>query len=365
MFNKRKFPVFVILFFICLSGFVPEEETSYTGSKVVIDPGHGGKDPGNLGTGKYKTYEKDIVLDISLQLGKYIEANFPDVEVLYTRTNDEFVGLKERADLANKNNADLFICIHANSNKSSAPFGTDTWVMGLHKSKANLDLAKRENSSILIEKDYETKYGGYDPNSPEAEIIFSMYQNAYLDQSLELAAKVQKEFSQRAKRRDRGVKQAGFLVLHQTTMPSILIETGFLTNPEEEKFLNSDKGQDYIASAIYRAFKEYKIEMEGISAPVQILEDTQKEVKGVFFSVQIVTSSTQIPLDSPKFMEIDNIREYLSGGWYKYVVGVEKGLTGTYKLQEEIRKKGFKSAFVVAFKNDERIPLQEAVKLLE
>ena len=365
MFSKRKLPVFVIILSFFLSGFVPEEESSYSVSKIVIDPGHGGKDPGNLGTGKFKTFEKDIVLDISLKLGEYIKSNFPDVEVLFTRTNDEFVGLKERADLANKNNADLFICIHANSNKSSSPFGTDTWVMGLHKSKANLDLAKRENASILIEKDYETKYGGYDPNSPEAEIIFSMYQNAYLDQSLELAAKVQREFSQRAKRRDRGVKQAGFLVLHQTTMPSILIETGFLTNPEEEKFLNSSKGQDYIASAIYRAFKEYKTEMEGITSPIIIEQDSQKELNGVIFSVQIVTSSNQIPLDSPKFMEIKEIREYVSGGWYKYTVGSEKGIAGAYKLQEKVRQQGFKSAFVVAFKDNERISLQEAIKLLD
>jgi len=363
--SKRIYPIFVIISLLIFSGASPVEEVDYKVNRVVIDPGHGGRDPGNLGTGKYKTYEKDIVLSISLKLGKYIEDNFDEVEVIYTRTKDEFVGLKERADIANTNKADLFICIHANSNKSSSPYGTDTWVMGLHKSQANLDVAKKVNSSILLEKDYETKYEGYDPNSPEAEIIFSMYQNAYLDQSLTLAAKVQKEFRTKAQRRDRGVKQAGFLVLHQTTMPSILIETGFLTNPEEEKFLNSNQGQDYLASAIYRAFKEYKHEMEGIATDPLSPQQPQVDENEIFFSVQIVTSSNQIPLDSPKFAELKDVREYSSGGWYKYTVGKENSIKSAYLLQAAVRDKGYKSAFVVAFKGRERVSLQEAIKLLE
>lgn len=337
---------------------------------VVIDPGHGGKDPGNLGTGNFKKHEKHIALAISLKLGKYIKENFEDVQVIYTREEDEFIGLKERADIANKANADLFICIHANSNNSSAPYGTNTYVMGLHKEKENLEVAKRENSTILMEDDYQVKYEGFDPQSPEANIILSMYQNAYLDQSLALAAKVQKQFKERAKRRDRGVRQAGFVVLHQTTMPSILVETGFLTNKEEEKYLNSEKGQDYLASAIYRAFKDYKAEVESqmnAEFPRTIEPAVVDTVGGnkIVFRVQVVTSSNKIALDSPKFNELGQMREYITGGWYRYTVGDEANLEAAYQLQSEVRERGYKSAFVVAFQNERRIPLAEAIKKLQ
>ncbi len=363
--TKRILYLFVIIFFLSFSGTNPVPETQFRLKTVVIDPGHGGKDPGNLGTGKFKTYEKDVVLAISLKLGNYISENFDDVKVIYTREKDEFIGLKERADIANRNKADIFICIHANSNKSSAAYGTNTFVMGLNKTKDNLELAKRENASILMEDDYMTKYEGYDPNSPEADIIFSLYQNAYLDQSLELAAMVQKQFKSRAKRKDRGVKQAGFLVLYQTMMPSILVETGFLTNREEEKFLNSEKGQDYLASAIYRAFKDYKTVMEGTLPANFSPNEAMKIIDGIIFRVQIVTSSNAIPLDSPKFDGITNVQEYVSGGWFKYTSGEKKDLASAYRLQVEVREKGFSSAFVVAFHNGERINLQDAIKMVK
>ena len=363
--TKRILYLFVIIFFLCFSGTNPVPESQYRLKTVVIDPGHGGKDPGNLGTGKFKTYEKDVVLAISLKLGNYISENYDDIKVIYTRDKDEFIGLKERADIANKNKADIFICIHANSNKSSAPYGTNTFVMGLNKTKDNLELSKRENSSILMEDDYVTKYEGYDPNSPEADIIFSLYQNAYLDQSLELAAMVQKQFKNRAKRKDRGVKQAGFLVLYQTMMPSILVETGFLTNKEEEKYLNSESGQDYLASAIYRAFKDYKTVMEGTLPANFSPNEPMQIVDGIIFRVQIVTSSNAIPLDSPKFNGITNVQEYVSGGWFKYTAGEKKDLASAYRLQVEVREKGFSSAFVVAFHNGERINLQDAIKMVK
>jgi len=365
MVTKRILYLFVIIFFLCFSGTDPSRESQFRLKTVVIDPGHGGKDPGNLGTGKFKTYEKDVVLAISLKLGKYISENYDDVNVIYTRQKDEFIGLKERADIANKNKADIFICIHANSNKSSAPYGTNTFVMGLNKTQANLELSKRENASILMEDDYVTKYEGYDPNSPEADIIFSLYQNAYLDQSLEFAAMVQKQFKNRAKRKDRGVKQAGFLVLHQTTMPSILVETGFLTNKEEEKFLNSEDGQDYLASAIYRAFKDYKTVMEGTLPANFSPNEPMQIVDGIIFRVQIVTSSNAISLDSPKFNGITNVQEYVSGGWFKYTAGEKRDLASAYRLQVEVREKGFSSAFVVAFHNGERINLQDAIKMVK
>ena len=224
---------------------------------MVIDAGHGGHDTGCLGN---SAKEKEIALDISLKLGRLIQENYPEVKVIYTRKSDVFVELHERADIANRNKADLFICIHANSGGSA--YGTETFVLGLHRAEENLAVSKRENSAILLEKDYKTQYEGFDPNSPEANIIFRLHQNTYLQQSLLFAAKVQDQLNDFAGRLNRGVKQAGLLVLARTTMPGVLIETGFLTNHEEEKYLLSSKGQNQVATAIYRAFKEYKIDME-------------------------------------------------------------------------------------------------------
>ena len=258
-----------ILFSFC--SFQPIRPVSYGINTVVIDAGHGGHDPGCIGK---RSKEKDVTLNISLKLGKYIEEHFPDVRVIYTRKTDEFVELYERADIANNAKADLFICIHCNSactfNKkkkkeicSTDIYGVESWVMGLHKTEANLEVAKRENEVILMEKDYTRQYGGFDPNSPEANIIFSLYQNTYLDQSLRMATYIQNEVKSKG-RSARGVKQAGFWVLYKTTMPSVLIETGFLSNPAEEKYLNSEKGQDDIALSVYKAFKSYKASVETI-----------------------------------------------------------------------------------------------------
>ncbi len=225
---------------------------------IVIDPGHGGHDSGCLGS---SSKEKDVALAISLKLGRYIEDNFKDIKVIYTRKTDVFIELHERAAIANDNKADLFICIHCNSGPKEV-YGTETYVMGLHRTESNLMVAKRENASILMENDYKAKYDGFDPNSPEANIIFTLYQNAFLDQSLALSSHIQTQFKERLARYSRGVKQAGFLVLYKTTMPSILIETGFLTNPAEEKYLTSEEGQNDISESIYRAFKLYKRDVE-------------------------------------------------------------------------------------------------------
>jgi N-acetylmuramoyl-L-alanine amidase len=228
---------------------------------VVIDAGHGGKDHGT--SGKY-IKEKELALKIALKLGSYIEKNVPGVKVIYTRKDDHYLPLDERADIANKNKADLFICIHANANPNNQAFGTETYVMGLHKDENNLTVAKRENSVILLDENYEERYEGFDPNSPESYILFTLTQSAYQTSSLSFAKKVEDQFRKKVGRVSRGVKQAGFLVLWQTTMPSVLIETGFLSNSTEEKFLSTDEGQDLIASGIYRAFKEYKTEVESI-----------------------------------------------------------------------------------------------------
>jgi len=239
---------------------------------VVIDAGHGGKDPGCLGI--TNVYEKDVALGIALKLGKYIQEKTPDVKVIYTRSTDIFIDLDERAYIANKNKADLFISIHCNTacsiNKKTKQkscnevvFGTETYVMGLHKTNANLNVAKRENEAILLEKNYSKRYDGFDPNSETGYILLTMQQNAYLKQSLSFASKIQKQVKEKAGRVDKGVQQAGFLVLWRTAMPSVLIETEFLSNTASEKFVNSEKGQDYIARSIFSAFRQYKDEVEG------------------------------------------------------------------------------------------------------
>ena len=252
--------------------FEPAPSAFFGIKTVVIDAGHGGKDPGCLGI--TTTMEKDIALAIALKLGKYIEEKIPDVKVIYTRKTDIFLELDERAAIANKNKADLFICIHCNTACSISKktkkkvcneeiFGTETYVMGLHKTNANLNVAKRENESILLEKNYQKRYDGFDPNSETGYILLTMQQNTYLKQSLNFATKIQKQVKEKAGRADKGVQQAGFLVLWRTAMPSVLIETEFLSSTESEKFANSEPGQDKLARAIFSAFRQYKDEVEG------------------------------------------------------------------------------------------------------
>ncbi len=246
---------------------------------VVLDAGHGGKDPGAVGYDGLK--EKDVALAIALKTGNYIKEFVPGVKVIYTRSTDEFIELYQRAKIANKADADLFISIHANAvpNKSHV-HGTETFVLGTHKNAANLAVAKRENASILMEKDYLVSYDGFDPNKPETHIIMSIMQSAHKYESVAFAGFVEDQFVNRAKRHSRGVKEAGFMVLHKTTMPSVLVETGFVTNKNEAKYLASEKGQEEIASAIYRAFKEYKAQMEGDEATTENkLVDISQEKK--------------------------------------------------------------------------------------
>ncbi len=233
---------------------------------MVIDAGHGGKDSGTRGA---VSKEKDIALNIALELGKTIQKYLKDVKVIYTRTDDTFIELEERAQMANKNGADLFISIHCNSLPETTPdarkqsiFGTETYIMGMHTSEANFDVAKRENSVILMEDGSKETYEGFDPNSPESYILFSLYQSAYLDNSLRMADKIEHQFQERVKRKSRGVRQAGFWVLYRTSMPSVLVETGYLSNSSEEKYLSDSYGQTLIASGLFRAFRDYKSEIE-------------------------------------------------------------------------------------------------------
>ncbi|MEI6697099.1 MAG: N-acetylmuramoyl-L-alanine amidase [Bacteroidota bacterium] len=373
---------FTILMFLGFQLFASKPSKNGKINLVVIDAGHGGHDPGAIGS---KLKEKDVVLALALKLGKLIESNFSDVKVIYTRKTDEFIELYRRAKIANENHADLFISLHCNSTKSKESYGTETWVMGLHKSQSNLDVAKKENASILLEDNYSASYDGFNPNSPEANIIFSLFQNAYLDQSLDLAAKVQKHFRNNMKSLDRGVKQAGFLVLYKTTMPAILIENGFVSNLKEEELLATEKGKNEIAHSIFDAFKEYKFKMEGFNNQAQIatlkVEDEKpNSIKPndkpdtlnlsnvskneISFRVQFATSATDKSTSSSEFSNLEKVKKYFHGNLFKFTVGDEPNLKDANKLLIMMQEKGFKDAFVVAFLNGERISPTQAVKLI-
>lgn len=253
---------FLLVAITLLSSSATVSQHEYKLRTIVIDAGHGGKDPGTRGkTAK----EKDVALKIALKFGAFVEKNMPDVKVVYTRKDDRYLPLDERAAIANKNKADLFICIHANAIVNAVAYGTETYVMGLHKDEGNMDVAKRENSVITLDENYKERYEGFDPKSPESYILFSLTQSAYQESSLLFAQKIESQFKSRVGRHSRGVKQAGFWVLWRTAMPSVLIETGFLSNDKEEDYLKSEEGQDLIASGIFRAFKEYKTQIEAIN----------------------------------------------------------------------------------------------------
>lgn len=352
---KRILAIFGIF---CIALILPREGMSQQKvRKVVIDAGHGGKDPGAIGK---NSREKDIALAIALKTGSYIEKNLPDVQVIYTRKTDVFVELHNRARIANDAEADIFISIHCNGNNSSKPYGTETYVMGLHKSQANLEVAKLENAAILKEEDYSDMYDGFDPGRDEDYIALTLFQHAYQESSLTLASMVQDQFRERAKLKDRGVWQAGFWVLYKTAMPAILIETGFITNPNDERYLRSDDGQSYIASAIYRAFKDYKntIEDPGNRAEMTTAHK-QSDQADVRFRVQFASSSRKKAVD--KFKDLEDVRVYEHNGMFKYTSGNHSSYAEAIKLQNGVRShKKYRDAFIVAFKGDERIDVDKA-----
>lgn len=336
---------------------------------VVIDAGHGGKDPGALGA---MSKEKNINLAIALKAGNYIEQNLGNVEVLYTRKTDVFPALYERAEFANKNKADLFISIHANAISKKTIKGTETWIMGLAKDEQNLEVAMKENEVILLEDDFSTKYEGFDPKSPESYIMFTVMQNTYREQSLYLATNIQNQFRNRAGRIDLGVKQAGFLVLYMTSMPSVLIETGFLTNPEEEKYLNSKEGQDYLASAIYRAVRDYINEIDKKTNTSRSAEESIASIQQSVgtevgapddrprFMVQIANSASKRPLTPSNFNGLQDVFEIESDNQFKYAAGS----FDSYSQAAEYRKKIeslYPDAFIIAVRNNKILPLQDAI----
>ncbi len=331
---------------------------------VVMDSGAVGKNE----------KEKDIALSIALKVGEYIEENMPDVNVIYTRKKDVFVDLWKRAEIANNAEADLFISIHVNAHTRSSANGTLTLVLGQHRADENLDVAMRENSVILLEEDYETIYEGFNPESTESYIMFSMMQKTFFKQSIEFGDYVQDQFRERAQRKDLGVREQGLLVLAQTSMPGVLIETGFISNAQEEKYLMTEYGQDIIASAIYRGFREYKEEIDRRSdftsvvrdepvieqAPPEEIESISIPSDKIVFSIQVASSKNKISTKPSSFKGQEGVLVMQDGRWYKYLVGQETNYYAALEKCSEI-KRSFPDAFVVATKNGKLIPLNDAI----
>lgn len=364
-----------------VSDVAAQKESRGSFRTVVLDPGHGGKDPGALGkTAK----EKDIVLAVALKVGEYLKKEMPDLNLVYTRNTDVFVPLDERAEIANKAKADLFVSIHANWISNPKIQGTETFVLGLHRSEENLEVAKKENSVIILEDDYSTKYEGFDPNQTESYIIFELMQNVYLDQSIEAASAIQQQFEKRVGRHNRGVKQAGFLVLRKTAMPGILVELGFLSNQDEEKFMMSEEGQTYLASAIFRAIRDYKnrfearsnVNVNGVdsgkgqpltSAVAQSADKGKAEsattatvqapsTDKIEFRIQVAASTTRIKEGTGPYKLFKEVWEYKEGNIYKYTTGYSTTYDQIAAQLPEVRKV-VPDSFIIGFKNGEKVPV--------
>jgi N-acetylmuramoyl-L-alanine amidase len=337
---------------------------------VVIDAGHGGKDPGNLGTGRYSLTEKDVTLDVSNKLAAYITKKMPDVKVILTRTGDSFPKLSSRVKIANNAEADVFISIHCDAFTTENAQGCGTYVMGMHKTEESLNSAMRENASIFKEDNYEDNYDGFDPNDPDTYIALSLRQNVFLDNSLQLGSLIQNQFRDKVGRKDRGVRQAGYYVISFTSMPSVLVELGFLTNPNEEDFLQSEDGRTYMASALFRAFRDYRdihkpqITHEPIFEPTGkvVTEPKPQHTDGVVFSVQIASSPTELDKSDPVFRGLQNVDMYLSGGQYKYTTGLFGVAEDAHVKKRELRDQGFSGAFVAAFKDGKRVPMSSILE---
>lgn len=439
---KRLLILFVAMLVVSGPAFSQKREPGKV-KTLVIDPGHGGDKPGALGK---HCQEKELTLSIAKKFGKLVEDNYPDVKVIYTRTTDVDVALSERANIANRAKADLFISIHINSHPTSVPVGMETYVMGLSRSRANMEVAKKENADILLEDGYKnnSEYQGFDPNSPESYVMFAMYQNAYIDKSLNFAQYTQEQYKNSIKTTNRGVKQAEFFVLYKTAMPAVLTEVGFISNPAEEAYMMSDEGQATIAICLLNAFANYKAHEEAVAKPkkmeidlpgygknkpqkptpqgdpeadstlnAQIKQDdalaatilqsqgeeppkavidplpeknvppsiepyrqvqeeiqtvVQKDeivVEGVTYRVQFLTSEKELKEGAKDFKGITDYQMYKQDGLFRYTLGNESTIAKAKNIQNDLRKKGFKDAFVIAFYNGKRISLQEARELQE
>ena len=387
--------------------FTEEEEGV---NVIVIDPGHGGKDPGNLGTGRYKDKEKDVSYDVSVLIKQFIEENLPGTKAILTRNDNEFVELYQRAVIANRANADLFISIHCNANNLKSAYGTESFVLGMGERDQRLNkTAQLENSARLLEDNWESNYENLDASNPAAIIALRAYQDAFLEQSISIADEIQNQFQSRVKRKNRGVKQQPLAVLRGSTMPAVLVELGFLTNHDEEDFLQSNRGKELLASAIYRAVKSYKYKRESRDALLKkesIFDDiTDSEIKGsteqektskmitgeekidserstdeqketearginslptlknsVFYSVQIAVSRNDLPILPENFLGLTDVYKKDVYGLFKYYFGKVDSYAKAVELQA-VAKQHYPDAYIVAFDGAEKIKVQEAKKI--
>ena len=336
---------------------------------VVLDAGHGGNDPGNIGNGyREKTIALKVVKEIRNELQK-----INDIKVILTRDKDVLINLWKRGEIANKAKADLFVSIHCDSHSSNA-YGAGTFVLGLHANKRNFDVAKRENAVISLEDNYRERYKGFDPNSEESVLGLTLLQEENLDKSFLLAADIQQNFSQALKRKNRGVKQAGFVVLHQTYMPSVLIELGFLTNKNEGKFLNSKSGQQKMAKEIARSIKKYynqlKLNTVAVNDQISIentkvdstIRDEDKLDEEVVFKIQIASSKNKIQLKSYNFKGLKNVQRVKVGSYYKYYFGVTTNYNKVKNSLLKAKSKGYSDAHIAAFKKGKKVSLTEVLK---
>ena len=373
---------YIIILLCCLWSVLPLVSLNAEGRDftVVIDPGHGGRDPGAIGK---RGKEKTINLNVALKLGNLIKTNCPDVKIVYTRNKDVFVGLDRRAQIANNANADLFISIHTNSvARGRTVRGTETYTLGLHRTDDNLEVAKKENAVILIESDYEQRYAGFNPNSSESYIIFEFLQDKNMEKSVQLASLIQQQFKNTAKRIDKGVHQAGFLVLRETTMPGVLVELGYISTPDEERYLLSEAGTDALAKSIYQAFITYK-EQNGVlmtkktssksAAKAQTRTTSKQQVKKTasaakvstgekpVFKIQILTSDKKLSANNKQFKGLSPVNYYQEKGLYKYTYGESIDYNKLLRTKRQISAK-FKGAFIIAFKNGKKMDVNQAIK---
>ena len=375
--NKNKMTMKRALIYLFLMAFLFNYQSVFAQKKefiVVLDAGHGGKDPGKVGHNHAK--EKDIALKIVLQVGEILERE-KNIKVVYTRKTDVFVELMERGRIANKADADLFVSIHCNAHNSQAS-GAETWVLGTHVNRQNFEVAKAENSVILLEDNYEVKYKGFNPNSPDSVIGLTLMQEEYLDQSIQLASIIQEGLTKNLNLLDRGVKQAGFVVLHQTAMPSVLIETGFLTNVEEGTMLNTENGQHKYSKSISADILKYiqqltlntvvstnvaKNENNPVSKTNTPIANNASDVfSKIIFKVQIASGANKVDTKSANFKGLKNVERVQADGSYKYYLGSTSDYTEIKKMHELAKSKGYASSFIVAFENGKKIPVDDVIK---
>ncbi|MDX9748263.1 MAG: N-acetylmuramoyl-L-alanine amidase [Paludibacter sp.] len=382
--------ILFLLMMVAMTGVSVEELNAQKRNFVlVLDAGHGGRDPGAVGK---ISQEKNITLSVVKKVGSMVEQNMPDVKVVYTRKTDVFVPLEERANIANNHHADMFISVHTNAAKSTSAYGAETYTLGLAKTQANLAVAMAENSVMMLEDDYKTRYQGFDPSSVDSYIMFEFMMDTYLDNSISFATDVQHQLTTNSNRHDRGVRQAGFWVLHRSACPSVLVELGFISNRQEELYMASEKGQQELAQSIYNAFLKYKRNYDrksgNGSSPAQRNGTPEPSAPSTsstppaasttlpsssvqhplatstlpVYKVQFLSSPTVLKPGSSVFKGVKDASYYQEGGLYKYTVGAETDFNKANQLKNEVRKK-FADAFVIAFLEDKKISISEAQKI--